>query len=305
MKESRVSYKKLLKLNKNGETYCDYDLSKLTTFRVGGKAKFYVKINTLENFIQVMMYLEQCDCEYYILGNGSNILISDTGYPGVIIQFGGDFDRILVRDNRMECGAGVHLAKAFVYARDESLSGFEDSAGIPASIGGALCMNAQAYEFEMAKIVDYVVAYHNGKIKYFRNTDCEFSYRSSIFQKDKYIILRVGFVLEKSDQTKIMNRYKEILSKRRETQPIGTKNAGCVFKRIEGIIVSKMLDEMGVKQYSCGGAKVSDIHANFIVNEGNATAQDIKNLIDKISIDFESIYNIKLETEVKFLGEFE
>jgi UDP-N-acetylmuramate dehydrogenase len=305
MKVSRISLKTIKKLNNNGENYKDYPLSKLTTFKVGGKAKYFIKICTLENFIKVMIYLNSKKYPYYILGNGSNILASDRGYNGIIIKLSGDFDRVLVRENEMECGAGVLLAKAYLYARNNNLSGFESSVGIPASIGGATVMNASAYDFEMSKIIKYVVAYYHGKITYLKNLDCEFGYRKSIFQSGEYVILRVGFKLIKDSQDLIIERHNETLAKRKELQSVGFPSAGCVFKNIKGLTVSRMLDEMGAKKYSCGGAEVSDKHANFIINKNKASANDIYLLMNKLSLDFYDKYGINLDTEIKFLGEFD
>jgi len=305
MKVYKISLSVIRKLNKNGEVYKNFPLSKLTTFKIGGVAKYYIKICTLENFIKVMSYLSQKKVPYYILGNGSNVLASDHGYDGVIIKLDGDFNRILIRENQMECGAGVSIAKAYVYAREKGLCGFECGAGIPATIGGATYMNAQCNGFEMSEIIDYVVAYHNEKITYLKNSDCDFGYRRSIFQNDEYIILRVGFKLENDKIENIVKRYNDSLAKRRQTQPINYPNAGCVFKRIDGIIVSQLLDEMGVKGQSIGGAMVSDKHANFIVNFNNATSQNIFELINKIKKEFYDKYNVWLETELKFLGEFD
>ena len=304
MKVLNVSFNMLKKLNKNGEVLKNCSLSSMTTLKVGGIASYLVKISTLEGFIKVMMYIDSIKCPYFVIGNGSNILASDSGYCGVLIKLVGDFDRILIKDTEMECGAGVSLAKAYVFAREKHLSGFESGATIPASIGGATYMNASAHDFEMAKIIDYVVAYHQGKITYLKNSDCEFGYRKSIFQNNEYIILRVGFKLIKDSQENIMNRHDESLQKRLDTQPLQYPNAGCIFKRIDGLNVSKMLDDMGCKGYSVGGAEVSKKHANFIINN-HATSLDIKNLIEKIKEQFYLKYNIKLMEEINYLGEFD
>lgn len=304
MSVSKISFKMLTKLNKNGEVYKDYPLKKLTTFKIGGKTKYLIKIATLENFIKVMMYLAEKKCPYYVLGNGSNVLASDSGYDGIVIKLIGDFDRVLAKDNLMECGAGVSLTKAFVYAREKGLSGFECGVGIPATIGGATYMNAQCNGFEMANIIDYVVAYHNGKITYLKNSDCDFGYRYSIFQNDEYIILRVGFKLVQDEIDNITARYQESLNRRHKTQPVQYPSAGCVFKRMDGIVVSQMLDQMGAKNYVIGGAKVSDKHANFIINFNVAKSEDVMQLINNIRNDFYTKYNVRLETELKLLGEF-
>lgn len=304
MEVSRISFGHLKKLNFNGESYKHYSLKKLTTFKIGGNARYYLKICTIENFLKVMLYLKEKNYPFFVIGNGSNILASDSGYDGVIIKLGGDFDKVLVKDDRMECGAGVMLSKAYTFARDSSLSGLECSVGIPATIGGAVCMNASAYDFKMSRLVDYVVAFNGEKITYLKNTDCKFGYRESIFQHENLIILRVGLILEKSNREDIERVFKETLVKRKSTQPQGYGNAGCIFRRENGINVSKMLDDMGVKGRQIGGGQVSQVHANFILNYDNATSSDIIQLIKNIQLEFEKKYNIKLHTEIKFLGDF-
>jgi UDP-N-acetylmuramate dehydrogenase len=209
-----------------------------------------------------------------------------------------------MKNNLMECGAGVTLAKAYVFAREKSLSCFECGATIPATIGGATYMNASAFDFEMSKIIDYVVAYHNRKITYLRTSDCNFGYRESVFQNGEYIILRVGFKLTIDSQDSIIDRHNKCLQKRLDSQPINYPNAGCIFKRIENINVSKLLDEMGAKDYAIGGAKVSEKHVNFIVNYDHATSSDIKKLIEKIKKEFYLNYQIDLIEEIKYLGDF-
>lgn len=306
MLSSKLSVNKLNKLNYNGVVKTDYDLKDLTTYRIGGKAKYYLEINTLENFIQVMLYLEELNTEFFVIGNGSNLLVSDKGYNGVVIKLAGDFARCEQSDDTIiECGAGVSLGKAYAFARELHLSGLEDSAGIPASIGGAVTMNASAYSFEIAKIVDYVIVWIDGKINYYSNEDCEFSYRESIFQHKKCIILRVGLKLNSLDKETIHNRYLEVLSQRVESQPISQPSAGCVFRKINNYQVSKMLDELGLKGRRVGGAVVSTKHANFIINDNNAKAQDIYELIKVIKNEFKLKYGLELMCEIKFVGEFD
>ena len=305
MKVNKISFRHLKKLNRNGETYKDYSLKNCNTFKVGGKCDYFLKICTLENFIQVMQYLNSKSIRPFVLGNGSNLLISDTGYRGVIITFAGDFKRIETNETMIECGAGVSLGLAYATAKNLSLKGLECSAGIPASIGGATLMNAGANEFEMSKLVDYVVAYVDGKIDYFRNAECGFSYRNSVFKENNAIILRVAMQLQKGDKTEIENMYINTLNKRKEKQPLEYGSAGCVFKNQDNILVGKMLDEDGYKGKMIGGAMVSHKHANFIINHSNATASDIYKLIKTIQEEFYQKHKINLECEIKFLGEFD
>ena len=296
---------KLKKANYNGETINNANLSEYTTFHTGGKCCCLLKIATLENFIHVMINLNSHHIPYFILGGGSNLLVSDSGYKGVVVKLIGDFARIEMQGEIMECGAGVTLSQAYVFARNMGLSGLEESAGIPATIGGATYMNAQAYNFEMSKIVDYVIVYLNGKIRYFSNLDCSYSYRRSIFMDNHAIILRVGLKLQSLDKNTIQQKYMDTIAKRQQSQPLDLGSAGCVFKKYDGYETSRMLDQMGVKSMSIGGAMVSMKHANFIVNYDNATSTDIYRLIKKIKQKFYETYGIELQLEIKLLGEFE
>lgn len=306
MKEQKLSLAKLKKSNHNGISVKNKPLKNLNTFKIGGVAKFYIEIHTLENFIKVVDYLNKRNANYVVLGNGSNVLIADNGFDGVVLKFRGDFDRItMLEDDLIEFGCGVSLAKAYAILKEDNLSGLECSVGIPATIGGATYMNASSYDFEMSKIVEYVVAYVDGRITYFTNEQCGFGYRTSTFQKNKAIILRVGLRLKNKARQEIEKVYIETLEKRKETQPLQYPSAGCVFKRVYGLNISKMLDDAGFKGKTIGGAKVSEKHANFIVNFNNATSQDVYELIKYIKFEFEKIYNIKLDCEIKFLGRFE
>lgn len=300
-----ISINKLKKLNVNGKVLKDVDFSEYCSFKCGGKVALLVEINTLDNFFKVMFYLRDKNVQYYILGAGSNILCSDNGYYGVIIKLGGDFARIEYDGSVLECGAGVRLVNAYLRARDLGLAGLECGAGIPASIGGAVYMNASAYDFEISKVVEYVIAYHNGKIKYFSCDECQFGYRHSVFQDNNAIILRVGLKLTSDIVDNIHNRYLETLEKRKNSQPLEFPSAGCIFKRQEGVNVSRLIDECGLKGLTMGGAKVSERHANFIINTGKATAQEIYEIIKIIK---KRVYNktqIDIHTEIKFLGEFD
>lgn len=305
MNKSRL-FKKLKSFGKQDVVLKDVDFKDLCTFKCGGKVSILVKVKTLEQFIKTILFLYENNINYVVLGAGSNILCSDRGYDGVVLKLVGDFARIESLDEiHIQCGAGVRLSELYAYAFQKGLSGVEKGAGIPATIGGATFMNAGAYGFQMSDIIEYVVAFVNGKITYFTNSDCEFAYRHSVFQKNQGIILRVGFVFEKKNQEDIRQVFLETMQKRRDSQPLNYPSAGSVFKKIEGLQVSKMLDECGMKGLTLGDAQVSKKHANFIINLGNATAHDIYYLINIIKIRFKRKTSIELETEIQFLGEFD
>ncbi len=306
MSRLRCSITHLKKLNKGGKVEKDADMSKYCTFRCGGKAKVLLEINTLENFFKVMDYILVNNVPYFVLGAGSNLLVSDEVYKGVIIKLGGTLAITeQTGDYTFDCGAGVRLSQLFRESYKCSCGGLEDGAGIPATIGGAVYMNASAYTFETKNIVEYVVAWVDGKVKYFDNPSCQFGYRESVFQKNNAIILRVGVRLKKSTQKDILLRFQEVSKKRRSSQPLDYPSAGSVFKRVDSIQVSKLLDEAGLKGLTIGGAQVSTKHANFIINTGNATAQDVYQLVNLVKIKVKDKYNIDLKTEIKFLGDFE
>lgn len=293
----------LRKLNARGETKKNVKLSSFTTFRLGGKAKYFLAINTLENFLKVIDYIERHNLKYFILGAGSNVLVADSGYKGIVIKLSGDLSRVRTQGDILEVGAGARLSTVYVMARDMELSGLETLATIPATIGGAVYMNAGAYGTEIKDIVEYVIAYIDGRFKYFKNSDCGFGYRKSVFQDNKAIILRVGLKLQHSQKEEIQTRYLETLRKKRDTQPLDKYSAGSVFKRIVGLNISKMLDDIGVKGLSIGGASVSTKHSNFIISQG-AKAQEVFDLIVLVKKKFKDTYGIDIETEIKFLGDF-
>ena len=304
MKVQSVSFGILKKLNKSGKTYKNFALRSKTTIAIGGLAKYFVQISTIEDFLKVMLYLRETKTKFFVLGGGSNIVFSSKGYSGVVISLDGDFARIEQNFDSIEMGAGVKLSQAIRFCMENSLGGFESAVGIPALIGGATYMNASCFDFEMSKIICYVVAFDltSFKIVYLTNDECNFAYRSSIFQNKNHIILRVGFNLKHMEKVDLRQKLIGILQKRLQSQPKG-HSAGCVFKKISGLQVSKMLDDMGAKGMSCNDAIVSEKHANFVINKANATSQDVHNLVKAISQNFESVYGIKPECEIEFIGE--
>ena len=300
MKVQKISKSFLQKVNARGVVEFNKDLLRLNTFRISAKSRIYLEINTIENLIDTVDYLHKLNISIFILGGGSNVLVDN--YSGAVIKLGGDFCHIEEIDDIIEIGSAVQLSKAYKFTLEHSLGGFEESVGIPGTIGGAVYMNASCYGFEMSRLVEYVVAYNidTGKITYFSQDNCLFGYRDSVFKCNKYIILRVGLKLHYLDSDIINQICKDTLNKRKLNQPKGF-SAGCVFKRIDGLNISKMLDDMGIKGKSVNDAIVSDKHANFIMNKGNATSADIKKLIEEIKVEFKKTYNIDLQTEIKYL----
>ena len=298
-----LCYFRLKSMLKIGQVYYDYDMRQHSTFRIGGKAKVFVKVASLEEVIKVHHYVTTHDINYFILGNGSNTLISSHGFKGVVIYFGQGFSSIKVEGTHILADAGAYVSQVFTVAKAHELSGLEGTAGLPASVGGMVYMNASCFGFETSSIVSSVLALVDGKIRLFSCKECGFGYRDSVFQHmDRPIILRVEFSLTHASIVDIESRRVDVLKKRLDIQPKGY-SCGCVFRRKDGLQVSKMLDDLGVKGASVGDSFVSDKHANFIINRGKATSADVIQLIHNIEDRFYDAYGISLDREIEFLGD--
>ena len=277
----------------------DEPMSMHTSFKVGGKADIFVKAYSLEEIKSVLNISKENNIPIFVLGNGTNLLVRDDGFRGIVLQV--KLEIVEINETEVTVGAGVKnalLSKKFI---DNSLTGFDFASGIPGTIGGAIKMNAGAYGGEMKDIVSEVIYLdYDGNVHVINNSECEFSYRYSKFFDEKAIILEAKFKLEKGNKVEIENSVKELLEQRKEKQPLEYPNAGSTFKRGEGFITAKLIDECGLKGYSIGGAQVSEKHAGFIVNKNNATAKDILELIEYVQkkVKEKTGEDIKLEIEV-------
>lgn len=277
----------------------DEPLSKHTTFKIGGKADTYVKAATASKLSALIMECEESDIDYMIIGNGSNILVSDEGYRGVVIRLDGDFRKIaLVDEDTIYCGAGATLAALCKFALKCGLSGLEFAWGIPGTVGGAVFMNAGAYGGEMKDVV-YSVNHitpsgDSGRIE---KDGLEFGYRTSVYRRNKAIITGVTLKLKKDDPEEIRARMDDFLGRRSSKQPLEFPSAGSVFKRPEGAFAGALIEQCGLKGHSHGGAQVSEKHAGFIINKSNATANDVKSLIREVQTKVydETGYNLECE----------
>lgn len=285
---------KLKKIVKNGKVLKNEPLKNHTSFRIGGKAKFVVMPSSFEELINLLMYLNQKNVKYYVLGNGTNVLASDNGFKGVVIKLT-LLNQIRLYKTYLQVFCGASLSAVCLFLKQHDLGGFEDAFGIPGTIGGAVKMNASAYNFETGKLVLGVLAIVDGTVKYLNHEECGFGYRKSVFENA--IILSVDFAITKGCNAK---RMEEVIALRKTFQPLNLPSAGSVFKRADGVPVSKMLDELGFKGKSVGGAKVSEKHAGFIVNFNNATEHDVKKLIAEIKAEVYKTKGIILEEEIKF-----
>lgn len=273
-----------------------------TTFRIGGPADVFVTPGNAKEIAQVLDLCKELDEPYFVLGRGSDLLVSDAGYRGVIVS--------LVRLNKLElhgtqviCGAGVTLKKVAAFARDDSLTGLEFASGIPGSVGGAVFMNAGAYGGETADVVSSIRALNpEGKLATYRNAELEFGYRQSLVRRVGLIVLEVTYSLKLGDKEQIQATMNGLAQRRREKQPLEYPSAGSTFKRPKGYFAGKLITDAGLKGYRVGNACVSEKHAGFVVNLGGATAKDIHAVIEHVQDEVQRQFGVHLEPEVRFLG---
>lgn len=284
---------------------CGEPMDKHTTFRVGGEAEVFLKIENEKQLAAVLKYLNIVEKPYFVLGNGSNLLVGDKGYRGAILKLEGDFKKLEVTGTCLRAGAGALLSQAAAEALRCGLCGMEFAAGIPGSVGGAVVMNAGAYGGEMADIVKTVrVMSKEGEILELDHATMEFAYRSSVIKNRPYIVLDTVFSLKEGDREEIESKMKELAEQRRQKQPLEFPSAGSTFKRPEGYFAGKLIMDSGLRGFQIGGAKVSDKHCGFVINTGNAQAADVAELIEEVRERVHRNFGIWLEPEVIFLGDF-
>ena len=280
-------------------------MSRHTTFRVGGEAACMLLIHSEEELCKLIPYFKLIGQEYFILGNGSNLLVGDKGYQGIVLKLDKGMQEIQVEDTRIRVKAGALLSQTANLARDHGLTGMEFAAGIPGSIGGAVVMNAGAYEGEMKQIVESVRAMNtDGEILILDNDTMEFGYRTSVIRNRPFVVLEAVLTLQKGDVQAITARMEELAQLRRSKQPLEYASAGSTFKRPEGYFAGKLIMDAGMRGYRIGGAQVADKHCGFIVNTGKATAADIKEVIEEVQARVKQRFHVDLEPEVVFLGDF-
>ena len=276
-----------------------------TTFRVGGNADLYLIPQTTSQLIALIKLFRQTGFDYYVIGNGSNILVGDKGVRGAVIEIGKSLGETNVTGEVIEAQSGILLSKLAIVAADNGLSGLEFASGIPGSFGGAVYMNAGAYGGEMKDVVESVT-YLDDKteVQEIPASKCEFGYRHSFFTDTDYIILSAKIRLEPKDREKIREYMRELTQKRVSKQPVDKASGGSTFKRPEGYFAAALIEEAGLKGYAVGGASVSEKHSGFVVNNGNATAADVVKVIEHVRETVKKYNGVELETEIKFLGEF-
>ena len=275
-----------------------------TTFRVGGPAEDLYMVETADEIVRIIDACEENDTDYYIIGNGSNLLVSDKGFKGTIIEISNNMNNIKAEADGLYAEAGALLSAIATTARDNSFTGFEFASGIPGTLGGAVTMNAGAYGGEMKDVVEYVDVLRNGRKARIPGSDMDFSYRHSRVMEDDLIVLGAKLIFSHGSKDAITAHMKELRDKRNEKQPVEFPSAGSTFKRPEGYFAGKLIMDAGLKGFSIGGAQVSEKHAGFIINKGEATADDIYKLICHVQKEVEDKFGVKLEMEVRMLGEF-
>ena len=274
-----------------------------TTFRVGGPADCLVSPESEEQLCKIRHYLNRVGIPSIILGNGSNILVSDKGYSGVILQVSDQMNRIRVEGDEIVAEAGALMSQVAKVAMENGLTGLEFASGIPGTIGGGVVMNAGAYGGEMCQVVTKVnVVDQNGEVLELDNSTMEFGYRYSIIRNHPFVVTEVTFKLQKGDSKEIQEKMDDFTRRRREKQPLEYASAGSTFKRPEGYFAGELIMKAGLRGFRIGGAQVSEKHCGFVVNVGNATAADIMDVIHEVQAQVKEKFNVVLEPEVVFLG---
>lgn len=298
-------YTELIESLTNTEILLNESMAKHTSFRIGGPADLFCVVNSKEDLKKILVYTKEKELPYLLLGNGSNLLVSDAGFRGVVIKLGKIFATLSLDEDLIIVGASVDLRKLCRFALEHSLSGMEWAYGIPGTLAGAVFMNAGAYGGEFSQILENTIYLdENFEEKILHSEEHEFSYRTSVFQKEKKnaVILAATIKLVKENAMEIEEKMKDYMNRRLTKQPLEFPSAGSVFRRPENAYVGQMLEELGLKGFSIGGAQVSEKHGGFIINTGNASCEDVKNLIKYIQEKVKEKYGIELKTEVREVG---
>lgn len=286
-----------------GQVLTDEPLCRHTTFRIGGPAKYFCLPRTPEQLAAVIAACREYGKDYYILGNGSNVLASDKGYEGVIIQLFQNWNQIRVEDTTLYAQAGALLVKTSHTAAKYGLSGLEFASGIPGTAGGALVMNAGAYGGEMKDVVQRaLVLDESGGQRWLSREELALGYRTSSIPGNHYIVLEVVLELKPGEPEAIEKRMQELKEARTGKQPLEYPSAGSTFKRPEGYFAGKLIMDAGLRGYQVGGAQVSEKHCGFVINRGDAAAQDVISLVSHVQEEVGRQFGVKLELEVKLLG---
>jgi UDP-N-acetylmuramate dehydrogenase len=284
----------------------DIALDSKTTLRIGGPASYYAAARSAEHVAELAAWAKSLSLPVLLLGKGSNMLISDEGWPGLAIELGACFTNIQWNGVCARCDGGAAVSALVLQSVDRGLAGMQYLAGIPGTVGGGLIMNAGAFDQEISQCLDWVdiMNIDSGARNRFRRAEIEFGYRSSSLKRDGVLVLEAQFCFEKGDKQDLRAAYDQTLSRRRERQPLDRPNCGSVFKRPKDNFAGALIEQCGCKGLRIGDACVSEKHANFIVNMGAASAGDVRRLIAEIQRRVYESHGVKLEPEVVFAGDF-
>lgn len=279
-------------------------MKKHTTFKIGGPADFLVLPATVDEVVNVFRLIKKYQMPFTVLGNGSNVLVLDKGIRGVVVKFDDNMSYMKQEGTNIIVGSGSLLKDVANFALNLSLSGMEFAIGIPGSIGGAVFMNAGAYDGEISKIITAVTAVSlDGEVIRYPKDELEFGYRHSIFQSNHYVICEVELSLVNGDKKEIEAKMDDLTIRRESKQPLEMPSAGSTFKRPEGYFAGTLIEQTGLKGFKVGGAQISKKHAGFVVNAGEATAQDVLNLIQEVQKMVYEKHGVNLHPEVRTIGE--
>ena len=280
-------------------------MSRHTSFRTGGEADCLLQIRSVEQLQRILSYLRKTGNEYFLLGNGTNLLVSDRGYQGVVLQIGGGLSGISIEGEKIRVQAGALLSKTAKAAMDAGLAGLEFASGIPGSVGGGIVMNAGAYDGEMKQIVEQVtVLNEDGELMELDCDTMEFGYRTSVIRNRSFVVVEALLSLQKGDPEQILAKMADFAQRRRAKQPLEYPSAGSTFKRPEGYFAGKLIMDSGMRGRRVGGAQVSEKHCGFIVNTGNATSEDVAELMIEVQERVKERFGVMLEPEIVKLGKF-
>ncbi|MCL4079103.1 UDP-N-acetylmuramate dehydrogenase [Coriobacteriia bacterium Es71-Z0120] len=287
-----------------GEVRSGEPMSRHTSFRIGGPADLFVVCDTLSDLAIATDVLAEEEVPWVVIGKGTNLLVSDEGYRGAVLLLGREFRKRVREGETVRAGAGAVLAHVVQDAFHHGLAGLEFAVGIPGTLGGALEMNAGSRDVWMSSVVESVTLFVPGQgLELVHGTDIDWGYRRSGLA-GRGIIVEAELKLREGDPVRIRYEMERSLARRRQTQPIGKPSAGSVFVNPPGLSAGRLIEEAGLKNTRLGGARVSEVHANFIVNDGGATAQDVLGLVRKIRLIVKETHGVELRPEIKFLGEF-
>jgi len=297
---------KLKEINLPGQILTEEPMDTHTTFHAGGKVSAFIEITGHEQLGRILSYLKETGTEYFILGNGSNLLVSDLGYDGCILHLGSRMDQISVTGDQIMAQSGASLAQVALAAAEHGLTGLEFASGIPGTVGGAVRMNAGAYNGEISQAVTLVTGMkQDGRVYHFDRAAMEFGYRKSLVMRQPFVVTEVTFQLLYGDQTAILDKMKELNRRRREKQPLEYPSAGSTFKRPAGNYAGKLIMESGMGGFCIGGAQVSEKHCGFVINRNHASALDIWSVIEEVKMRVYEKTGVILEPEVILLGKFQ